>query len=254
MKSIQFLLLCAVGVACEGEPPKTAESANAAPEVLATASAEEAETAQAPTAPAPTCCQCQCAGQDAGAPIALAGDGGAIANASDAADISGDVTTTPAYLRGASVVYLTDAPLVPDRGMRARVSNHNMGFAPLLQVIAAGGSISFLNDDPFPHNVFSPDHGRFDLGLVQPGHAITHKFEKAGAYTLLCNLHPNMLGWIVVAPSSYFAKTDARGHFVIKDVPLGKYTIEAWAPRLQTASQPIEVTGKPTKVEFELHR
>ena len=265
--SIVVLVLGAVAVAaaaaCEGEPPKTAESALGV-EPPAVVASEPEETASA--APATTCCQCDCAhgaiatAADAGTPVALAGDGGGTVTAAlpppkpTAGDIVGDVVTTPAYLRGATVVYLDDAPTVPGRGMTARIDNHGMAFAPIVQAVTAGGSVSFVDSDPFPHNVFSPDHERFDLGLVQPGHSITHKFEHAGSYTLLCNLHPNMIGWVVVTPSGYFAKTDGRGHFKIKDVPLGKYSVTAWAPRLAPQTQPVELAGAEAKVSFELHR
>ena len=201
---------------------------------------------------------------DGGAQVALAGDAGAaVADGGAAAalpaaashgDIEGDVVTMPAYLKGASVVYLDDAPKDPSRGMTARIENRQMSFGPLVQVVTVGGSVSFINSDPFPHNVFSPDHERFDLGLVQPGHSITHKFANAGVYTLLCNLHPNMIGYVVVSPSSYFAKTDARGHFKIKDVPFGTYQITAWAPRLPPVTQSVTLKGAEATTSFELHR
>ncbi len=273
MNSIRSILgwaLVAVGAgvaACEGEPPKTPESATVANQpALAAPDESESASAQAENAPPPaaTCCQCQCpnAGDAGAAPIALANDAGPAA-ASDAgappaaptvADVVGDVTTTPAYLRGATVVYLENAPKLPDRGMRAHMDNHNMAFSPIVQVVAEGGSVSFLDSDPFPHNVFSPDHERFDLGLVQSGHSVTHKFNHAGVYTLLCNLHPNMIGYVLVSPSSFFAKTDGRGHYRIKGVPPGKYSISAWAPRLAVSTQAVEVAGKEAKVDFELHR
>jgi len=276
--SIVSILALALGsvavaavVACEGEPPKTAEAP--LPAITAQIPApEESAAAAAPETPAPatTCCQCNCpggrmvaAGGDAGAgTVALAGDAGVgeggaaapVAAAPTLGDIVGDVVTTPPYLKGASVVYLEDAPKDPSRGMTAHIENRQMAFAPLVQVVTAGGSVSFFNSDPFPHNVFSPDHERFDLGLVQPGHSITHKFTNAGEYTLLCNLHPNMIGYLVVSPSSYFARTDARGHFKIKDVPFGTYKITAWAPRLATVTQSVTLKGAEAATNFELHR
>ncbi|HSQ67363.1 MAG TPA: carboxypeptidase regulatory-like domain-containing protein [Polyangiaceae bacterium] len=253
-------------VACEGEPPKTAEAPLGAitPQLPAP---EESASAAAPE-PATTCCQCNCpggqmvaVGADAGARVAVAGDAGVAEGgaapppaAATQGDIVGDIVTTPAYLKGASVVYLEDAPKEPNRGMTAHIENRQMAFAPLVQVVTAGGSVSFVNSDPFPHNVFSGDHERFDLGLVQPGHSITHKFNNAGVYTLLCNLHPNMLGYIVVSPSSYFAKTDARGHFRLKDVPLGTYKITAWAPRLTPVTESVTLKGAEATMSFELHR
>jgi len=270
MKSISSLLALllgsvavTVGVACEGEPPKTAESAITTPTPQV---APPEETATAAAEPATTCCQCNCpgghmvpVGGDAGATVAVATDAGpadaaAVATLPTRGQISGDITTTPAYLKGVSVVWLEDAPKEPGKGMTGHMDNRQMNFNPFVQVVTAGGSVSFLNSDPFPHNVFSGDHERFDLGLVQPGHSITHKFDNAGAYTLLCNLHPNMIGYVVVSPSSYFAKTDQKGHYSIKDVPLGTYKITAWAPRLATVTESVTLKGADATMNFELHR
>ena len=81
-----------------------------------------------------------------------------------------------------------------------------------------------------------------------------HTFKKAGEYTLLCNLHPNMVGYVVVSPSSYFAKTNKEGGFTIKDVPNGTYKITAWAPRLQAITQSVVVKDSDAALDFVLHR
>jgi hypothetical protein len=81
-----------------------------------------------------------------------------------------------------------------------------------------------------------------------------HTFKTAGVYSLLCNLHPNMLGYVLVSPSSYFAKANSKGQFTIKDVPPGSYKITAWAPRLPPITQPITVKDVDVTVDFALHR
>ena len=45
-------------------------------------------------------------------------------------------------------------------------------FSPRIQIVRAGGSVDFPNQDPFSHNVFSNTSlGAFDLGLYQIGRA-----------------------------------------------------------------------------------
>ena len=255
--------------ACEGEPPKTAALANAGPPPPASEIATEEPTPSA-TVASTGCnpCPCQpCAGAvasstaDASVVAAVASDAGA-APSDDAAaapvvaraDVLGTITTSPAYLSSVSVVYLEDAPIEPTRGMRARIDNHQMQFSPMVTVIAAGGSVAFVKTDPFPHNEFSPD-GKFNMGTIPQNSAASPKrFDKAGEYTVLCNLHPGMIGYLVVSPSSYFAKADATGHFKIKDVPAGTYKLTAWAPRLPKVTETITVAGAPVTKNFELHR
>jgi len=265
LTTIALLLLSA----CEGEPPKTPEMASTTTPTTPAETAQAEETTPSPPTPSASCtpCPCQCAPTTVATSVP-AGDGGApnvviAGNASDASapapaptrgDIVGTITTTPAYLSSVSVAFLEDAPKEPERGMRGRIDNHQMTFTPMLQVITAGGSVTFSNSDPFPHNVFSPD-GKFNLGTIpQNSAAAPHKFDKPGEFTLLCNLHPGMIGYLVVSPSSYFGKTDVKGRYRIKDVPVGTYKITAWAPRLPVVTQNVTVAGAETRVDFELHR
>jgi hypothetical protein len=129
-----------------------------------------------------------------------------------------------------------------------------MAFLPFVSVVPAGGKVTFHNSDPFPHNVFSPDAEKFNIGTISQNQSLVHPFAKAGEYSLLCNLHPGMLGYLVVAPSSYFAKTDAKGHYAMKGVPPGTYKVTAWSPRLPTETKSVDVKGGDATLDFELHR
>jgi plastocyanin len=265
------LVVAVLGTAsCEGEPPKTPPLATGG-QPLPVASDTEL-VAETPTGTQPnetragcTPCPCQpaCGGtatatavaSDAGAPaVVVASDAGPPTVVAARGEIVGTITATPAYLASVSAVYLEDAPKEPGRGMAARIDNHQMTFSPMVQMITVGGTITFVNSDPFPHNIFSPD-GKFNLGTIpQNSTTAPRHFNTAGPNTILCNLHPNMIGYIVVAPSSYFSKTDAKGHYRIKDVPAGTYKITAWAPRLATVTQSVTVTGAEATSDFELHR
>lgn len=168
--------------------------------------------------------------------------------------ISGAVTTIPANaIKTGVVVYLEDGPKESGQGMAATIDNRQMMFTPAIAVITAGGTVKFENADPFPHNVFSPKPDAWDMGTIGPKGSKTRKFDKPGFYTLLCNLHPNMIAHLAVVPSTYFAKADASGKYAIKDVPPGTYKIGAWAPRLQLTTQPVTVNGDVT-VNLEVKR
>jgi plastocyanin len=158
--------------------------------------------------------------------------------------IVGTVGTTPwrAIKKGA-VVYIEDAPKQPGVGMAAAVDNHDMAFVPFISVLTVGGTITFGNTDPLVHNVLSPDAERWDLGSIVQNGAVAKQFDHAGAYTLLCNLHQNMLGYVVVSPSSYFAKTTPEGKYAIAGVPPGTYRVTAWAPRLAPSTQLVTVAA-----------
>ena len=269
MKRTLFAVLPLVLAACEGEPPKTSASvAVATPSEPVPVAAAEEPAAPAPVAGGalpPCACNCGCPGGVAPA-AAVAGapptsDGGVAAApvavtppAALVGTISGTVTSTPKWAAGSAVVYLDGLGVAPTAKMSATVVNRMMNFIPNVSVIPVGGKMVFRNDDPFPHNVFSPDGEHFNMGMIPPQEARARTFKEAGAYSLLCNVHPGMLGYVVVAPSSYFAKADAQGHFTIRAVPPGSYTIAAWAPRLPVVSQPVTVKDGDVLINFELHR
>jgi plastocyanin len=256
-------------VACEGEPPKMpATPAAVGPAPAALPSEEEPAAAPsevaAPAALPPCACNCGCAGvasvpsPDGGA----SGEGGAAATAAAAAPapivaaatIAGSVTTVPKSAAASAVVYLEDAPVDPAAKMSASITNRMMTFSPFVAVVPVGGKAIFRNEDPFPHNVFSADNEKFNMGIIPPRAAAVRVMKSAGTYTLLCNLHPGMLGYLVVSPSSYFAKADAQGRFAIKNVPPGTYKATAWAPRQQPVTQSVTVKDGDASINFELHR
>ena len=62
-----------------------------------------------------------------------------------------------------------------------------------------------------------------------PGGAdLTYTFAKPEMFLKFkCDVHPWMFAWVSVFDSPYFAVSDKDGKFAIKNVPPGKYTIEA---------------------------
>ena len=51
-----------------------------------------------------------------------------------------------------------------------------------------------------------------------------------------CDVHPWMFAWVSVFDSPYFCVSGPDGKFVIKNVPPGKYTVEAAHRKLGSAA------------------
>jgi hypothetical protein len=62
-----------------------------------------------------------------------------------------------------------------------------------------------------------------------------------------------MFAWVTVIDSPYFAISDKDGKFTIKNVPPGKYTVEAAHRKLGTQTMEVEVkdTDVPANFTFE---
>jgi plastocyanin len=127
-------------------------------------------------------------------------------------------------------------------------------FGPHVLPAVVGSRVRFLNNDPFEHNVFSPE-GKYDLGSWPQGQSKDRTFSKVGVYTQLCRIHPEMEAFIVVLDTPYFAKTNLQGAFEVHDVPPGQYTLDVWSEKLKATHQPITVeSGKPTTVQLMLSK
>ncbi|HEX7600706.1 MAG TPA: hypothetical protein VF316_03835 [Polyangiaceae bacterium] len=140
------------------------------------------------------------------------------------------------------VVYLEDAPKQPGVATSARIDVFHKEFTPFIAVITVGGAVSFGNRDALVHHFFSPDVPKWDTGLIQKdGSVAPRTFDSPGPIALLCNIHPEMLGYVLVIPSTYFGKLGAEGKYVMTDVPPGTYKATAWAPRMPTVTQSVTV-------------
>ena len=84
------------------------------------------------------------------------------------------------------------------------------------------------------------------MGTWPQGEKRPFKFDQPGLVSLLCNVHPEMSGYIIVSPTPYFAQTDASGNYKIDNVPDGKYNVVAWheGTKPQTKSVTVAGTGK----------
>jgi plastocyanin len=175
---------------------------------------------------------------------------------SHAGTISGKVSG----VTGESVVYVdtilgktfpapTQQPVMDQKGLM---------FVPHIVVVQQGTTVEFLNSDSVAHNVFWISVGGnkklgHNLGTWPKGEKRPFKFDNPGAVPLLCNVHPEMSGYIVVSPTPYFAETDKSGEYKIENVPDGSYTVIAWHEGAKNGSKQVTVSGD-TKADFTLSK
>jgi plastocyanin len=156
--------------------------------------------------------------------------------------IVGTVSSDGKEWAGSGVVYLEDAPKQPGVMTRATIDVHHKEFTPFIAVITTGGTVTFGNGDNLTHHVFSPDIPSWDTGYLKKGETTAARtFDAPGAYALLCNIHPEMLGYVLVIPSTFFGKVGSDGRYTIPNVAPGTYKATLWVPRMQTISQPATV-------------
>jgi plastocyanin len=145
------------------------------------------------------------------------------------------------------VVYVTGFTRVapkPDALLQQRKERFDPRILPVVQ----GQTVSFPNHDRIYHNVFSVSPlATFDLGQYKSTDSPrTVTFERAGLVPVYCNIHPQMLSYVVVLENDAYAVTEADGRFAIDGIPLGTdLTLNAWAPGAKRVSQPLRVDSQP---------
>jgi len=127
----------------------------------------------------------------------------------------------------------------------AEIRQEGKRFVPEILPITAGQAVSFPNDDPVFHNVFSPSPvHKFDLGQYPKGEAKTKRFPAVGVVDVFCNIHPQMAATILVLPNRRYARARPDGSFRIDDVPPGRFTLYAYSRRAgEPVSAAVEVTA-----------
>lgn len=182
----------------------------------------------------------------------------ALTLAASAGGISGKVSG----VTGESVVYVDtiQGKTFPAPTEHVVMDQKGLLFQPHILVVEAGTTVDFLNSDKVAHNVFWPSlmqgskklPGK-NLGTWPTGEKRPFKFDQPGVAALLCNVHPEMAGYIVVSPTPYFAKTDKSGAYKIDNVPDGQYNVVAWHEGAKNSTKAVTVSGD-TKADLTVNK
>jgi len=173
---------------------------------------------------------------------------------------AGDITGKVSGGKGISVVYLEAIPgkTFPPPAKPLEMDQKSLLFQPHLLVAPVGATVEFLNSDKVAHNIFWPAiNGNkklgHNLGTWPTGEKRAFKFDTPGIVPLLCNVHPEMSGFVIVTPTPFYAESDASGSYKIADVPNGSYSVSAWREGMKVQTKPATVAGDAT-LDFTLSK
>lgn len=152
-----------------------------------------------------------------------------------------------------AIVYVQDVPrktFAPPTEP-ALVEQRHMQFLPHVLPVLRGTTVRFPNADRVRHNVFSPSSAKpFNFGIYYPREARELTFDKLGVVTLLCNIHEQMLGYVVVLQNPFFTRVAADGSYAIEGVPDGRYVVGLWSERSSPPGRPAVVRDGPVEIAF----
>ena len=174
--------------------------------------------------------------------------------------MAGNLTGKVTAGKGNSVVYVEAIPgkEFPPPAKHIVMDQKGLLFQPHIEIIPVGATVDFLNSDKVQHNIFWPAVSgdkkmSHNMGTWPTGEIRSFKFDKPGVVPLLCNVHPEMSGYLLVVPTSYYALSDATGTYKIENLPPGQYTVTAWHEGMKNQSKPVTVSGDAS-VDFALSK
>jgi plastocyanin len=184
-----------------------------------------------------------------------------VAGIAQAGDVKGKVSAAGLKSAENIAVYIDTVPgkKFDPPVQHVPVDQRNLKFTPHTTIILRGTTVDFLNSDQVAHNVFWPSINgdkrlRHNLTVVSPSQKKSFQFNDLGTAQTLCNFHPDMVAYVVVVPTPYFALTGNDGTFTIQNVPPSTYTLKTWSEDGKPTTQTITVTDATTNVELAVKK
>lgn len=149
----------------------------------------------------------------------------------------------------------------PVRGARAEMDQRGLVFLPHVLAVQTGTTVTFLNNDNDPHNVYFLDDrtGKtLDIGTWGPGVSVDHTFTTPGPVITLCKLHLEMAAYVVVVDTPWFRTVELdpdslEAEFRIEGVPPGEYRLTVWHKKLrQKGGAPVVKVSGATPLEVDV--
>lgn len=125
-------------------------------------------------------------------------------------------------------------------------------YVPHVIALMRGGSVEFRNSDGTMHNIHTMPtvsaNKEIDVSQGPKGAPEVREFSQPEVMMpVRCNNHPWMNAFINVSATPFFAVTDANGHFEIKGLPAGIYTLAVVHEKM--GEQTMTLTVKPHATE-----
>lgn len=167
------------------------------------------------------------------------------ASRAGAATVSGKVTLAGAgkdRADASNTVVWIEGARAAGGAAKGEMRSSSKRFDPRVVAVSKNATVEFPNADPIYHNVFSVSGAnRFDLGLYRSGSSKSRTFDQPGLVRIYCNIHPQMVGFVMVVDSDFVVVTGPDGAFRFENVPPGPHVVRAWNEEGSEVSVPVTV-------------
>ncbi len=129
------------------------------------------------------------------------------------------------------------------------LDNKDCRFNPHVAGMRTSQTLELKNSDAVGHNTNAAAVANSPFNVLIPSNnAVPQKFAAGEIIPVKvnCNIHPWMLGYVVVRPDPYFAISGKDGKFEIKNLPAGELEFQVWQEKPGYVTK-ANVAGKPTE-------
>ena len=131
----------------------------------------------------------------------------------------------------------------------AILDQKNCQYEPRVIAVRVGQKVDFINSDATFHNVKSitSQNENFNVAMPSKDDRVTKIFNHPEIFVQTkCSVHPWMSASIAVMDHPFYSVTNDAGEFIIKNIPVGEYTLEAWHEVFGNQSKKVSVKENET--------
>lgn len=141
----------------------------------------------------------------------------------------------------------------PNISREVAIDQKNCRFQPSIVVVRTGQDVIVRNSDGLSHALRTVSRTNPVMKRNQQSSEVRFRFASPEVVELRCDVHEWMRATIVVTDHPFYAISDARGRFLIPNVPAGDYWIEARHTRLGESHKRIQIReSEDRKIDFRL--
>jgi Polysaccharide lyase family 4, domain II len=142
------------------------------------------------------------------------------------------------------VVFIKDLN-VPSKAETLDFVQKGCQYHPHVLAFRAGSTIKIINADGILHSIHTHSIKNPPINIAQPGFekVVTVQILKPELIKVNCDVHNWMHAWWYSMANPYFAVTNQSGHFTIRNVPPGHYTLIAWQEKLGIETRKVAVNA-----------
>ena len=147
-----------------------------------------------------------------------------------------------------------ESVLIEEQPNPISLQSRHCRFQPRIQATQMGAFLLLNSGDEIthnPHGWWNDTKTVFNITLLNPNLKFKRKLKWEGTYRVECDTHTWMKAYILVFKHPFYTVTDAKGTFVLENIPVGKHTLRVWHEVLgEQTSTVVVVPNNETQKDF----